>query len=94
MVNDGVQPNPVFIILLFLQYQDNPCFLPCLYGIVRRLTYRFRPFVPKVKFNGVGICEAITAGSVWQYHFHLPLIGLDNAFQDAAALPGPWLPIE
>ena len=74
MLNDGVQPNPVFIILLLLQYQDNSCPLPCLDGIVKRLSDGFSPLRAKVKFNSVGVREAITPGSVWKDHFHLPVV--------------------
>jgi len=74
MVNDGIQPDPVFIISLFFQYQHNPCPLPGLDRIVKGLADGFSPFVSEVHFNGVGTGKAIAPGFVWKYHFHLAVV--------------------
>jgi len=75
MGNDAIQPNPVFIIFLLFQYQDNPRFLSGLDCIIKGLSYCFSPFIPEVKFNGVGICEAITLGFVRKNNFRLSALG-------------------
>ena len=74
MVNDGIQSNPVFVIVFIFQYQNNPGFLPGLKSIVKRLADAFRPFGSKIKFNSVGVREAITPGSVRKDNFHLAVM--------------------
>jgi hypothetical protein len=75
MINDGIQPDPVFIITRIFKDRDNPGPLSGLDGIVKGLADGFSPLVSKVKFNGVGICEAITLGFVRKNNFRLSALG-------------------